>query len=392
MTQDNLITKFAEIPLLPVDPIFGIDARYQKDTRKNKLNLSVGVFVGKGGAPPFILDSVKTAEKILLEKEHTKNYLPIHGDDAFIQKTKEWIFAPDSPPIYGAQTPGGTGALRVLAEFLKHAGVNDVLISDPTWANHMQIFQEADFNIERYPYKSRSFEEMIDSLKKKKNGSILLLQAKNHNPTGVDLTEKEWLCVLELCREKSFLPLFDTAYQGFGLDPDKDAYAIRLFHKENIEMCVAHSYSKSFSLYGERVGALFVRSSIDQERLARFIDLRMRTMYSNPPRHGALVVQTIFSEEKLYSMWRKELENLRLHLVQARKNLAEVFSHKLDSQVIQQIQEGSGFFALLGLSKEQVEKLTVEQGVYMPKSSRVNLAALDADSFPLLQNAVENIL
>lgn len=373
--KQEVSTIFSAITDVPIDTIFGINDLFIKDSRKNKVNLTVGIFIEEDGKSAQILPSVHLAEEEILKIADTKNYLPIDGDLEYVEVTKELVFGKKNlSRIYGAQTIGGTSALRILADFIKNEISDTIYLPDPTWENHENIFKKAQFTVHKYSYPEGVYEQ----LEATPDGSVVLLHAMCHNPTGKDLSSKEWEKLELLFKRKRLIPFFDSAYQGFGKGLDEDAFAIRLFLEKGHEYFVAHSFSKSFSLYGERVGALYVVMKEEglKDRMRRNIRSLIRTNYSNPPRHGAHIVKLVLQTPKLRSIWEKEVEFARNRMQSCRKLFAEKLQKAIPKNKTFDVGEGNGFFTLLGLTDSQSSRLREEFGIYLAPKARVNLTAL----------------
>ena len=378
---------FSRITDKPADAIFGINDLFLIDNRKNKINLTVGILIDEEGKSAQILPSVKLAEAEILKTNITKNYLPIDGDPEYVELTKKLVFGEtDYSCIYGAQTVGGTSALRILADFCKNEIGSRISMPDPTWENHENIFIRAGLIIDKYPYPIGMYEH----ISKLPCGSIVLLHAMCHNPTGHDLTKSEWEKLEVLFQEKKLIPFFDTAYQGFGRGLDEDAFAIRYFMEKGHECLIAHSYSKSFALYGERVGALFIvmRNRASADLIKRNIRSLIRTAYSNPPRHGSSIVKLILQDSNLRNMWEKELSASRCRIQKLRKILSIKLKGKCSHLKFPYLENGNGFFVLLGLSNEEAMRLRDEFAIYTAPKSRVNLTALNDKNIDLIVDSI----
>lgn len=388
---------FHRVKETPIDPIFGLQKLFSSDSRKNKCNLTIGVFPGEGGRSPKILSSVLEAEGELLKKAETKNYLPITGSPDYIRETGKLIFGDlYQDNIFGAQTVGGTSALRIAGDFLVAEITDKIAISKPTWPNHRGIMETAGLAVVEYPYWNGSlqYEEMLASFKALPKETAVLLQPMCHNPTGVDLTFAEWEEIAEIFQKKELIPLFDTAYQGLGVDFKSDVEVIRMFVRFGHEMIVTHSYSKSMAMYGERVGAVYVvmKNPIYRERIGNRIAKIIRTQYSNPPIHGALVASSILGDAKSKEHWVKEVKEMREKVDEMRKLFAEKLHKATNTNRFSYILHGHGFFALLGISKEAVQKLRDDFAVYVGNDSRVNLAALNLSNIDFVVEAISKVL
>lgn len=367
---------FERVGLAPADPIFKLTTEFEEDRRPNKVNLSVGLYRDEELRTP-VLKTVKQAEKYLLESEKSKEYLPIGGDPVFVEKTKQLIFG-DEKNICGIQTPGGTGALRVAGDFIRNEISSTIALPDPTWPNHPGVFKKAGFTIVTYPYydaeKHRlNTEAIFKMLRTVPEKSVVLFHACCHNPTGADLSHDEWNEVAAVVKTRRLLPLFDFAYQGFGDGIEEDAYPIRSFVEKSIECVVTASYSKNFGLYSERVGALFIATNSTQPVLSK-LKVYARTLYSNPPKHGAAIVAHILSDPTLKSEWVKEVDRMRHRI----ESLREEFVRAAD---VSYLKNRKGMFCYLGLEAEKVKRLKEEFGIYMAEGGRINLAGLSRQNF-----------
>lgn len=390
---------FNHLETLPADPILEIIWTYRKDPRPDKVDLSVGIYYDQNLQVP-ILHSVKEAEQALVNTETDKTYLPIDGHPVFIAETKKILFGEElfhrlGKRLYGAETPGGTGALRVGGDFLVKAGFKTIYVSDPTWNNHIGVFSKSGFKIETYPYYdaetgSVNFEKMLTFIKKIPERSAVLLHACCHNPTGCDLSEKEWEELSSVMLKRKLFPLFDVAYQGFGKGIEEDAFAVRHFASAGHEMLVAYSYSKMFGLYAERVGALFFVGEKEEEVEAcvSHIKVLIRTHYSNPPKHGAAVVAYILSNPSLKQNWMHELTKMRNRIHEMRLLFSTALVDRAKFHNYRFIADTYGMFCYTGLTKSQVDLLAKEYGIYMLSSGRINVTGLSEDNILYVVDAI----
>jgi len=390
---------FDAIARVPGDPILGLLEAYAQDPNPRKFDLGVGVYKDAQGLTP-ILQSVKQAEQRLVHGQQTKSYIGGHGDLRFGSLLNELVMGADSPLIaaqrVGAtQTPGGTGALRLSADFIAHClPGRGIWLSDPTWPIHETIFAAAGLKISHYPYVDRdnrlNVEAMLAALEQVPRGDVVLLHACCHNPTGFDLSHDDWYKVLDIVRRRELLPLIDFAYQGFGDGVEQDAWAARLFARELPEVLITSSCSKNFGLYRERTGALIVCAG-DAEKL---LDVRSqlaavaRNLWSNPPDHGAAVVTTILGTPELKSLWADEVEAMRLRIAQLRSGLVEALRPHGLAERFAHIGVQRGMFSYTGLSPAQVKRLRDEHSVYMVSSGRANVAGIDATRLDALAQAI----
>ncbi len=395
---------FESISAAPADPILGLADLFRADDRPHKINLGIGVYKDETGKTP-VLTSVKKAEQYLLENETTKNYLSIDGLPDFARCTQALLFGNDSPLIAAgractAQTPGGTGALRVAADFLAtQTGVKRVWVSNPSWPNHKNVFNAAGLEVCEYQYYDAAnhtldFNGMLAALQQAQAGDVVLFHGCCHNPTGIDPTREQWQQLAALSQEKGWLPLFDFAYQGFARGLDEDAEGLRIFAATHQELLVASSYSKNFGLYNERVGALtLVAASSDTAKTAfSQVKYSIRANYSNPPSHGAAVVATILSNEALRTIWVQELTDMRQRIQRMRQLFVNTLAEKGARQDFSFIIKQNGMFSFSGLTKDQVVRLRDEFGVYAVNSGRVNVAGMTPDNMSALCEAIVAVL
>lgn len=395
---------FEKITAAPADPILGLADSFRSDPRENKINLGIGVYKDETGKTP-VLTTVKKAEKYLLENEATKNYLPISGIPEFGNVTQALLFGEQHPIITHkrartAQAPGGTGALRIAADFLaKQTTAKRVWISNPTWPNHNNIFQTAGLEICKYDYYDAEnhgldFEGMLSSLANATAGDVVLFHGCCHNPSGIDPTVEQWRKLAALSAEKGWLPVFDFAYQGFANGLEEDAQGLRIFTEHNLELIVASSYSKNFGLYNERVGActIVAKDSETAEKAFSQAKAIIRANYSNPPAHGASVVTTILSNPELKEEWIAELTTMRERIQRMRQLLVSTLQEKGAKQDFSFIINQNGMFSFSGLNKEQVERLRAEYGIYIVGSGRINVAGLTLENMVPLCEAIVAVL
>lgn len=386
------MTFFEKISLIPDDPIFKLPILFAAETRSCKVNLGIGVYQNEKGKPT-VPHCVQKAEQLLFEKKLDKNYLPIDGDAEFIHETLKIIFGEQSPVlmqkrVFGVQTVGGAGALRLGAEFLYTLIGKRIYLSEPTWINHINIFKRSGMEVDFYPYYDNAVQKfdciaMQKAIKCMPQGSIILLQGCGHNPTGADPTFEEWKELSHLIKKSQLIPFFDLAYQGFGTDMDADAQPIRYFAEEGHEMFVAYSYSKNMGLYGERAGALAIvaRTPEASKHAASQLRQMIRGIYSTPPLHGGRIVSTILKNENLKNEWLQEVNRMRYRLHSCRLELAKRLGLPfLASQ--------KGMFSYCGLSSSNVEHLINEYAIYLPSDGRINVAGLNADNFDYVSNSI----
>ncbi|MCT7941774.1 amino acid aminotransferase [Shewanella holmiensis] len=395
---------FSQVSQAPADPILGLTDTFKADNRAHKVNLGVGIYKDEAGQTP-VLKSVKKAEAKLLEIEKSKNYLGIEGVQAYNQVVQTLLFGENSELVnqhraVTAQAPGGTGALRVAAEFLAtNTTSKTIWVSNPTWANHHNIFESAGLTVKEYQYyvaasHDMDFEAMLADLDQASAGDIVLLHGCCHNPTGIDLNIEQWKLVAQLCLEKSLLPLFDFAYQGFGAGIEEDAQGLRAVAKVVPELLVANSFSKNFGLYNERIGAvtLVAEDKASAERSFSQIKKTIRSNYSNPPAHGGLIVSTILADDALRSEWEAELTEMRQRIAQMRTLLVESLIAEGVTQDFSFISRQNGMFSFSGLNKDQVNRLRDEFAIYIVGSGRISVAGLTKDNMPAVCKAIAKVL
>ncbi|MDN0082913.1 amino acid aminotransferase [Crenobacter sp. SG2305] len=395
---------FAAVEMAPRDPILGLNEAYNADTRATKVNLGVGVYYDDNGKIP-LLAAVKTAERTRLETMPPRGYQPIEGPAAYDQAVQKLLFGADSEllatgRVVTAQALGGTGALKIGADFLKRLNpAAKVYISDPSWENHRALFESAGFEVENYPYydaetRGVNFAGMKSFLQGLPAGSIIVLHACCHNPTGADLSDAQWVEVVEVCREKGLVPFLDMAYQGFADGIDADAVAVRLFSTSGLQFFVSSSFSKSFSLYGERVGALSVVTASKEESARVLSQLKrvIRTNYSNPPIHGGAVVAAVLSNPELRQLWEDELAGMRDRIRAMRTGLVEQLKAKGVAQDFSFVAAQRGMFSYTGLSAAQVETLKNDFGIYAVSTGRICLAALNSGNIGYVAESIAQVV
>ena len=395
---------FAAVEMAPRDPILGLNESFNADTRSTKVNLGVGVYFDDNGKIP-LLNAVMAAEKKRLESLPARGYLPIEGLGVYNQAVQTLLFGKDSAllaegRVVSAEALGGTGALKVGADYLKRLLPDaKVYISDPSWENHRALFESAGFTVESYPYYDATthgvnFDAMKAGLKTLPADSIVVLHACCHNPTGADLTETQWRETIEVIRARGLVAFIDMAYQGFSDGIAEDALALNLFAASGLQFFVSSSFSKSFSLYGERVGALsIVTASKDESaRVMSQIKRVVRTNYSNPPTHGAAVVAAVLSNPELRQIWEDDLAVMRNRIRTMRGNLVEKLKVKAAARDFSFVIKQRGMFSYTGLSAEQVARLQSEYGIYAVSSGRICLAALNSRNIDYVADAIAAVL
>ena len=399
---------FDHLELAPADPILGLTDAFKADTNPKKVNLGVGVYQNEHGVTP-VLKCVKEAEKILVETEQSKSYLPITGLPDYGRLTRELLFGKDSALVSDGRAvtchcPGGTGALRIAADFIYQQHIaSRVWISDPTWGNHFQIVEAAGLKTERYPYYDRAahalaFDRMLDTLEQASEGDVVIIHACCHNPTGIDPTPEQWDQIADFLARKKLLPLIDFAYQGFGKGLEEDAYGVRKILEKNSEVLIASSYSKNFGMYNERVGVLTIVSadnvSASKEigtNVLSQIKLAIRCAISNPPAHGEKVVITVLSNPDLRLIWEQELAEMRERMSRMRNLLADKLK-AAGAGDFDFITKQNGMFSFSGLTKEQVEQLRAEFGIYIVGSGRMCVAGINDENVDYLADAITKVV
>lgn len=395
---------FASIEMAPRDPILGITEAYNADQNPKKVNLGVGVYYDDKGKVP-LLECVRKAEAALAEKLAPRSYLPIEGLAIYDKAVQDLVFGADSAIVkekraITAQALGGTGGLKLGADFLKRFSPEaEVYISDPSWENHRALFEAAGFKVNTYPYydaatRGVNFEGMLNALKTMPAGSVVVLHACCHNPTGADLTDAQWQEVIKVVTERGLVPFLDMAYQGFGDGIDADGKVVRQFADAGARMFVSNSFSKSFSLYGERVGALSIvaASSEEASRILSQLKRVIRTNYSNPPIHGGQVVATALATPELRALWEEELAGMRVRIKEMRQALVEKLKAKAPAHDFGFIIQQRGMFSYSGLTKAQVERLRNEYSIYAVDSGRICVAALNSGNIDAVADAIAAVL
>ncbi len=395
---------FSAVALAPRDPILGLNEQFNSDTNPSKVNLGVGVYSDDSGKLP-LLSCVLAAEQTMLSAPKPRGYLPIDGMAAYVSAVKSLVFGADSEPVLSGrlatvQTLGGTGGLKVGADFLKSLKTGaKVLISDPSWENHRALFGGADFSIGTYRYydaatRSIYFDGMLSDLNAAGPGTVVLLHACCHNPTGYDLSPAQWDQVIITLKTRNLLPFLDMAYQGFSAGLVEDSEVIRKFAASGLVFCVANSFSKSFSLYGERVGALSVlcRTADEATRVLSQLKSVVRANYSNPPTHGAAIVAAVLSSPALRTQWEAELGDMRVRIKTMRQRLADGLQAAGITQDMSFITRQVGMFSYSGLSKDQMVRLRQEFGIYGTDTGRICVAALNSKNIDYVCASIARVL
>ena len=395
---------FAGVPMAPRDPTLGPTEAFNRDSDPNRVNLSVGIYLTDEGRIP-ILRAVAEAERRQAASALPRGYLPIDGMAAYDAVVQKLLLGDSSPLIaegraITAQSLGGTGALKIGADLLKTVVPDvSVAISDPTWENHRAVFESAGFPVVTYPYYDTStrgvrFEAMVDFLATLTPRSIIVLHACCHNPTGVDLTTEQWQTLLEVLRERELLPFLDIAYQGFARGIEEDGAVVRQFAQSGMPVLIASSFSKSFSLYGERVGALTIIDSSQGESARVLSQLKrvIRANYSTPPTHGGAVVTTVLTNSELRALWIEELTEMRERIRHMRSALVKSLKTHGASRDFSFVLRQNGMFSYSALTREQVDRLREEFHIYAVHTGRICVAALNTRNVDYVAKAVATVL
>ncbi|MEO6026026.1 MAG: amino acid aminotransferase [Candidatus Binatia bacterium] len=393
----------AGVEMAPRDPILGVTEAFNADENPAKVNLGVGVYYDENGKVP-LLECVKRAEQRLVESSLPRGYLPIDGMPAYDQAVRVLVFGAEHKAVaekrvVTVQTLGGTGGLRVGADFLRRfASSANVWISEPSWENHRALFESAGFTVQSYPYydaatKGLKFDALLEGLKKIPSGDVVVLHACCHNPTGADLTADQWTAIRDVVVARGLIPFLDMAYQGFADGIDADATAVRAFAAASTPVFVSSSFSKSFSLYGERVGAFSLVAASTEEAARALSQLKrlVRTNYSNPPSHGAQVVAAVLNDAELRALWERELAGMRDRIRQLREQLVARLQAAVPGADFGFITRQRGMFSYSGLTKDQVTALRERHSIYAIDSGRICVAALNARNLDVVAKAIAQV-
>lgn len=404
MNAPHSSSPLAAVQMAPKDPILGVTETFNADKNPNKVNLGVGVYYDDNGKVP-LLECVRRAETQLAEKSAPRSYLPIDGLPAYDRAVQALVFGADSAAarenrVVTVQALGGTGGLKIGADFLRRiAPDSQVWISEPSWENHRALFESAGFTVNTYPYYDPSsrgvdFAGMIGTLRALSPAAIVVLHACCHNPTGVDLTADQWTAVIETVVARGLIPFVDIAYQGFGEGIDADGEVVRRFTRAGGPVFVSNSFSKSFSLYGERVGALSVVAGSSEEaaRVLSQLKRTVRTNYSNPPTHGSQIVAAVLTTPELRALWERELGQMRERIRDMRRQLVEKLRVRAPRADFAFVMRQRGMFSYSGLSKGQVARLREEFSVYAIDSGRMCVAALNSRNVDYVADAVARVI
>ncbi|NBI42211.1 aminotransferase class I/II-fold pyridoxal phosphate-dependent enzyme [[Haemophilus] felis] len=395
---------FENIKAAPADPILGLGEAFKNETRADKINLGIGVYKDAHGNTP-IMQAVKEAEKRLFDLENTKNYLAIDGVAEFNACTKALLFGADSEIVKKeraktVQSLGGTGALRIAAEFIKRqTKAQNVWISTPTWPNHNAIFNAVGMTIREYRYydaenKKLDWDNLIADLSNADDGDMVLLHGCCHNPTGIDPTPEQWQILAEMSAKQGWLPLFDFAYQGLANGLEEDAVGLRTFAKNHKELLIASSYSKNFGLYNERVGAFTLVAETEEVAETALTQVKsiIRTLYSNPASHGAATVSIVLHDAQLRQQWEDELTEMRERIKQMRHQFVELLKEFGAERDFSFIIDQNGMFSFCGLNPEQMDRLKEDFAIYAVRSGRINVAGITEDNIRHLCESVVKVL
>lgn len=399
MNAPQFPSLLAAVPMAPSDPIIGVTEAFLADPSPRKVNLGVGVYYDDEGKIP-LLECVRHAESERLKSSPHRGYLPIDGLAAYASAVQGLVFGKEDKRIVTVQALGGTGGLKVGADFLRRvAPQSEVWISEPSWENHRQLFEAAGFGVKSYAYydpatKGLDFEAMRRALEALPAGAIVVLHACCHNPTGADLSQEQWRAVLEIVRSRGLVPFLDLAYQGFADGLDADAYPARLFAEAMTPVFLASSFSKSFSLYGERVGALSVVTASAEEAARVLSNLKrvVRAIYSNPPTHGSQIVATVLTNPPLRALWDRELGVMRERIKGMRKRLVEQVQARAPGTDLGFVLRQRGMFSYSGLTREQVRRLREEYSIYAIDSGRICVAALNTKNVDYVAGAIAKVI
>ena len=390
---------FSGIETAPADPILGLTEAFRKDPRPNKVNLGVGVFMDENGATP-VPECIRRAERLLWETEKTKGYTPINGPAEYGAAVAELVFGADfhglaNGSVAVAQSPGGTGALRIGAEFLKAFRGGTVWMPDPTWDNHKNVFGAAGCAVQTYPYydaatRGVDVDAMCAALEKVPAGDVVLLHVCCHNPTGADIDAAGWARVADIAARAGWLPFFDFAYQGFGDGVAEDRAGLVAVLQKVPEALVASSFSKNMGLYGERVGALMVVAESAKAAGAALSQIKriIRVIYSNPPKHGAALARTVLEDADLRDLWLREVAAMRARIAGNRLVLVDGLAARKTGMDFSFIVRQKGMFSFSGLSDAQVDYLREQKAIYMVKGGRINVAGLMAESLDYVCDSI----
>mmetsp|Transcript_17988 Transcript_17988/g.30622 ORF Transcript_17988/g.30622 Transcript_17988/m.30622 type:complete len:417 (-) Transcript_17988:31-1281(-) len=407
-TLDGHFTKqyaeFSHVAQAPADPILSLSIGYKNDTNPNKVNLGIGAYRSEDGKP-FVFPVVRKAEQLIANNEKLdKEYAPIDGEADFNKGARGVLFGWDhkdvtSGRVCSAQTLSGTGALRIIGEFLKKFRPAPIYLSNPTWGNHNQIFNALGMDVRQYRYfdkktKGLDFDGMMEDLQNATPGSIVMLHTCAHNPTGVDPTLDQWKLIAKICREKQFYPFFDTAYQGFVTgDLNKDGQGLRYFLDQGFDMVIAQSFAKIMGLYGERSGALHIVCSNKDiaAKVLSQVKIIIRVNYSSPPRHGARIASMILNNVEMRNQWLNELINVTNRITEMRVLLRQKLEQNGAKGSWEHVTKQIGMFSFTGLTLAQSEQMVSKHHIYMTKNGRISVAGLTKNNVDYVANAIKDV-
>ncbi|CEP17012.1 hypothetical protein [Parasitella parasitica] len=403
----DTVSVFQDVPQAPPDAIFNLTKQYKEDTYDKKINVGVGAF-RTDDLKPYVLPVVKKAEAILFNDANLDHeYQPIAGEESYTRAAVKLILGEDSPAIVekryaGVQTISGTGANHTGALFLSlfYKKSKKCFISNPTWANHRNIFSLVGFDVEEYPYwnpetRGLDYVGLLQSMREAPEGSIYVLHACAHNPTGVDPTQDEWKGIAEVMREKNHFPFFDCAYQGFASgDLNKDAWAVRYFVEQGFELFVCQSFAKNFGLYGERAGNLTIvtKSETNAQGVLSQFEKLQRSEISNPPAFGSRIVKTVLNNQELYNEWTKNLQYMSGRIIEMRKALRDKLTELNTPGTWNHITDQIGMFSFTGLKKSQVQVLKEKYHIYMTENGRISMAGVSTKNVDYLAEAIDYVV
>eukprot|EP00980_Cylindrotheca_fusiformis_P004385 scaffold925_cov129-Cylindrotheca_fusiformis.AAC.38 len=401
-TAKGSLSTWDNVEMGPPDAILGIAQNFRASEDKRKVNVCVGAYRDENGLP-WVLPSVRAAEKKMIDANENKEYLPIDGDQAFVQKALKFAYGPDAPldRIAGVQTLSGTGACRIGGKFVADffPGNKQIFLPVPTWGNHHKIFAECGLDVQTYRYYDRStnrldLDGMLEDLEGAPDGSVILLHACAHNPTGCDPNSEQWRALMDVLKKKGHLVFFDSAYQGFASgDAEADAQALRNVVEEGLPVLLAQSFAKNFGLYGERCGTLSVVCKDEEQKDILMSQLKciIRPMYSSPPQHGSSIVRTVLSNDDLTEQYYKECSQMADRILSMRNRLVEALKEAGSSHDWSHVTEQIGMFAYTGMSPEMCDQLTNEYAIYLTRDGRISIAGLNEGNLKYVAEAIHAV-
>ena len=395
---------FQHIPESAGDPILSLVEKFVADPRPNKVNISIGLYYDAEGKVP-LLESVRQAEERLTAQALPRPYLPMDGHPGFRKSAREYVFSPQHEAVLAEriatiQTIGGSGGLSLTANFLKRfLPQTQFWVSDPTWSNHLSIFKSAGLEVHEYPYYDLEankirFDDMLHCMQTLPEGSMVLLHPCCHNPTGMDLTREQWLQLIPIFKTRQLIAYMDIAYQGFGVDVETDAWAIREFATAGITCFVGSSFSKSFSLYAERIGVLHVvcEDKDEAKRILSQLKAGVRLQYSSPPLHGAQLIDTVLSDPELRALWATEIVEMRTRIQKMRQALRSILTAMVPGKNFDYLTTQQGLFSYTGLNKEQVDRLREEYAIYLVGTGRICVAGLNDNNIEYVAKSMAEVM